>query len=75
MKVTNIATSAGIPSKLILTITTHRQKLLLMSIFYNTQSLMDHANSEVSSHILIGDEDPFTIEEVKDMADSIYIKL
>ncbi|HMI01837.1 MAG TPA: hypothetical protein VK541_05100 [Pedobacter sp.] len=46
-----------------------------MSIFYNTQSLMDHANSEVSSHILIGDEDPFTIEEVKDMADSIYIKL
>ncbi|RZK63859.1 MAG: hypothetical protein EOO85_30595 [Pedobacter sp.] len=57
---------------LLIDIENHREKLIFMSIFYDTYNLQTLANN--GQHLL-PEDDKFSHEEIKAVADKIYVAI
>ncbi|KIO75599.1 hypothetical protein TH53_19875 [Pedobacter lusitanus] len=75
MKVIHFKTKTSQKSSLNILIESKREKLFLMSLFSDTYRALEAANSEKTTHLGIGEEQPFTHEEVKEWLDKLYIAI
>jgi len=62
----------GLPAKLLITITNHREKLLLMSLSgaYVT-AILQVVNNPETTFIAVGEEEPFTQAEVIEFTEKV----
>lgn len=73
MKVTHLVQTEKKGSKLIISLENNRQRMLLAALMYDTKAVQKVVNSKKVLNRL--NQSEFTLEEVKDMLDSIFTAL